>query len=186
MAIRLEGTAPDGAGINEQKVNKEGQALAFSITQTELEHESEENGVAYNWSTNSLDLDINETLLLVKNISDASLHIECVKIANGAAAAQFRIHRPTTDVTVVAGSGGSVITGTNLNGASVNVADASAATDETGNALGNTIRTVFLGINGEHSEPTPGTILGKNQSIAIDCITEPGTAAATIIGHYED
>ncbi len=183
---RLEGTAPDGAGVNEQKVNSEGQALVFAVTQSELEHESEENGAAYVWATDSLDLDVGETLLLVKNTSDKPLHIECVKISNGAAATQFRIHLPTTDVTVVAGSGGAVITGTNLNTASSNVADASAATDETGNSLGNSIRTVFLAINGEHSEDTPGLLLGKNKSIAIDCISEPGTAAATIVGHYED
>ena len=184
--MRLEGTAPDGAGVNEQKVNKEGQALAFSVTQSELEHESEENGAAYVWATNSLDLDVGETFLLVKNTSDKPLHIECVKIANGAAATQFRIHLPTTNVTVVAGSGGAVVTGTNLNTASSNVADASAATDETGNSLGDTVRTLFLAINAERSEPTPGLLLGKNKSIAVDCITEPGTAAVSIIGHYED
>lgn len=185
MAQRIEGTAPDGAGVNEQKVNKEGQALTFSVNQSELEHESEENGAAYVWATNSLDLDVGETLLLVKNTSDSHLHIDFVKISNGAAATQFRIHLPTTDVTVVAGSGGAVVTGTNLNTSSSNVADASAATDETGNSLGNTVRTVFLAINGEHSEDTPGLVLGKNKSVAIDCITEPGTAAATIIGHFE-
>jgi len=184
--MRVEGTDPSGAGVNEQKVNGEGQALVFAVTQSEIEHESDENGAAFNWSTDSLDLDVGETLLLVKNTSDASLHIECVKVSNGAAATQFRIHLPTTDVTVVAGSGGSVITGTNLNTSRTEVADASAATDETGNSLGNTLRNLFLGINGEHSEPTPGTILGKNKSIAIDCITEPGTASATIVGHYED
>jgi len=183
---RLDGTAPDGAGVNEQKVNKDGQALVFAVTQNELEHESEHSGAGYVWATNSLDLDVGETLLLVKNTSDSHLHIECVKISNGAAATQFRIHLPTTDVTVVAGSGGAVVTGINLNTASSNVADASAATDETGNSLGDSLRTVFLAINGEHSEDTPGLILGKNKSVAIDCITEPGTAAATIIGHYED
>lgn len=104
---RLEGTAPKGAGINEQKVNKEGQALTFSVTQSELEHESEENGAGYNWDSKKLDLDIGETILLVKNTSDAALHIECIKISNGAAATEYLIHLPTTDVTVVAGSGGS-------------------------------------------------------------------------------
>lgn len=184
--MRLDGTSPDGAGVNEQKVNSEGQALTFAVTQSELEHESEENGAAYVWATDSLDLDVGETLLLVKNTSDKKLHIECVKISNGAAATQFKIHLPTTDVTVVAGSGGAVVTGTNLNTASSEVADASAATDETGNSLGDTVRSLFLAINGEHSEPTPGLLLGKNKSVAIDCVTEPGTAAASIIGHYEE
>lgn len=179
---RLDGTDPDGAGVNEQKVNKEGQALTFSITQSELEHESEENGAGFNWSTNSLDLAVGETLLLLKNTSDTALHIECVKIANGASATQFRIHLPTTDVTVT----GVTITGTNINTTKSEVADASAASNETNNALGNTLRTVFLPINGLHSEETPGLLLGKNKSIAIDCITEPGTAAATIIGHYAE
>jgi len=174
----------DGKGTGKKaQVNSENQLIVSSVGQSELEHESEENGAGYNWSTNSLDLAINETLLLLKNTSDTPLHIECVKISNGASATQFRIHLPTTEVTL---SGGTVVTGTNLNTSSSNVADASARSDETNNVLGNTVRTLFLAINGEKSEETPGIILGKNKSIAIDCITEPGTAAATIIGHYSD
>lgn len=179
MPIQIE----DGKGSGRKMgVNKENQGEVAAITQSELEHESEENGAGYNWSTNSLDLAVNETLLLVKNTSDTPLHIECVKISNGASATQFRIHLPTTEVTPT----GTAITGTNLNTASSNVADASAKSNESDNSLGNTVRTLFLPINGEKSEETPGVILGKNKSIAIDCITEPGTAAATIVGHYAD
>jgi len=173
----------DGRGTGSKaQVNSENQLVVSAVTASEIEHESEENGAGYNWSTNSLDLAINETLLLLKNTSDTPLHIECVKISNGASATQFRIHLPTSEVTVT----GVTITGTNLNTSSSNVADASAASNESNNSLGNTVRTLFLAINGEKSENTPGLILGKNKSVAIDCISEPGTAAATIIGHYAD
>ena len=174
----------DGRGSGRKAgVNKEFQLTVAAVVQSELEHESEENSQAYNWSTNSLDLAVGETLLLVKNTSDTPLHIECVKISNGSAATQFRIHIPTSEVTVT----GTTVTGTNINtGGVANVADASAASNETNNSLGNTIRTLFLPINGEKSEELPGTILGKNKSIAVDCITEPGTAAVTILAHYAD
>lgn len=182
---RLEGTDPGGSGINEQKVNSEGQALTASVVQGELEHESEENGAGYNWNSLKLDLAVGETYLLVKNTSDTDLHIEFIKIANGASATEFTVHLPTTDVTV---AGGAVVTGTNLNTTSSNVADAESRSNESGNAIGtsNLLTTVFLAVNASATIETPGLILGKNKSIAVDAITEPGTAQVNIVGHFAD
>ena len=175
----------DGKGTgNKAQVNKEFQLVVAAVVSSELEHESEENGAGYNWNSKKLDLAIGETILLVKNTSDTPLHIECVKISNGASAAEFTIHLPTTDVTV----NGTVVTGTNLNTGSPNVADTSAASNETGNSIStsNELFSQFLPINAERNTETPGLILGKNKSIAVDAITEPGTAAVSIIGHYAD
>lgn len=181
---RLEGTDPSGSGINEQKVNAEGQALVQSTTQSEIEHESEENGLAFNWNSKKLDLAVGETILLIKNTSDKTLHIDLIKISNGATATEYTIHLPTTDVTVA----GTTVTGTNLNTSKSEVADATAASNETGNAIGtsNELFSVFTIVNSVTPFLTPGLILGKNKSIAVDAITEPGTAAVAITGHFAD
>ena len=92
----------------------------------------------------------------------------------------------TTEVTVTAGSGGAVVTGVNINTTSSNVADASAASNESNNAQGNVIGTVFLAIDRSQVFLTPGLILGKNKSIAIDTVEDTTEAAIVITGHYED
>ena len=173
-----------GSGFKAQ-VNTENQLVVSAITASEIEHESEENGAGYNWNSLKLDLAVGETYLLVKNTSETALHIECIKIANGASATEFTVHLPTTDVTV---AGGAVVTGTNLNTTSSNVADADSRSNESGNAIAtsNLLTTVFLAINAFATIETPGLILGKNKSIAVDAITEPGTAQVNIVGHYSD
>ena len=185
MAIRLEGTAPDGAGVNEQKVNGEGQALTFAVTQSELEHESEQNGSGYTWASDVINAGAaNDTTLLVKNTSDVHLHIDSIFISCGSVSSEYTIHIPTVEVTVTAGSGGAVVTGRNLNTASSNVADASAASNESNNSQGNVINTVFLAVDRSKLFLTPGLILGKNKSLGVDTVADTTEAAVTITGHY--
>jgi len=163
-------------------VNEEHQLLTAAVTQSELEHESEENGSGYNWSSDLINIDANDTVLLVKNTSDTPLHIECVKIANGSTASEFTVHLPTTEVTVT----GTTVTGTNLNTGSSNVAEATGASDETNNSQGNVIGTVWLGVDASKDVETPGLILGKNKSVAVDVVEATTEVAATIIGHFAD
>jgi len=153
-----------------------------AITETSLEHESEENGSGYNWSSGTVDIDAADTVLLIKNDSDTNLHIECVKIANGSLSSAYLVHLPTTEVTVT----GSTVTGTNLNTTSSNVADATAASDETNNSQGNVLATVFLAADSNNSVETPGLILGKNKSVAVDVVNNVVESAVSIIGHFED
>ena len=174
----------DGKGTgNRAQVNKENQLAVSAVVVTELEDESEENGQAYNWSSDIISINGGDTVLLVKNTSDTDLHIEYVEVANGATASEYTLHLPTAEVTL---SGGSVVTGTNLNTGSSNVADALSRSDEEGNAQGNVIGTVWLAIDRNHKWPTPGLILGKNKSIGVDVVVTTAETAATIVGHYED
>jgi len=183
---RLEGTDPDGSGINEQKVNKDGQATVFAVTQSELEHESEHSGAGYTWASDVINAgSTNDTTLLVKNTSDTHLHIDSVFISCGSVSSEFTIHLPTTEVTVTAGSGGAVVTGVNINTTSSNVADASAASNESNNAQGDVIGTVFLAVDRSQLFLTHGLVIGKNKSIAIDSVEDTTEAAITITGHYE-
>jgi len=174
----------DGKGSGKKVgVNDENQMTVASTSQSELEHESEENGAGYNWSSDITDVAAGGgTVLLVKNTSDTPLHIECVKIANGVLASEYTVHLPTTEVTVT----GVTVTGTNLNTASSNVAEASAASKETNNSQGNVISTVWLAADSNVSVETPGLILGKNKSVALDVVENTAESACSIIGHYAD
>lgn len=173
----------DGKGSGSRaQVNKENQLVVSAITESSIEHESEENGNAYNWSSDLVNIASDATVLLIKNTSETPLHIECIKIGNGSTASEYTIHLPTTEVTVT----GTTVTGTNMNTGSSNVADASAASNETNNSQGNVISTVFLPIDSNSTFETPGLILAKNRSVAVDVVETTTEAAATIIGHFED
>jgi len=182
MPIILE----DGKGSGSKaEINTENQLVVAAVTQSELEHESEENSEAYNWSTDLVDAAAADaTILLLKNTSDTPLHIESIAIANGALATEYTIHLPTAEVTV---AGGTVVTGTNLNTGGVSkVADASAQSNETGNVQGNVIGTVWLAVDRHHQIFTPGLILGKNKSLGVDVVLDAAESAVTFIGHYAD
>ncbi len=166
-------------------VTKEKQLKTTAVIQSEIEHESEENALSFNWSSDIQSVDANDTVLLVKNTSDTPLHIEYVDIDNGSTESEYTVHMPTTEVTP---TGGTLITGTNINNGAgtANVADAVARADETNNAQGNVIATRWLAINRGKRIYTPGVILGKNKSIAVDVVETVTETAVSIVGHYAD
>ena len=172
----------DGKGTgNRAEVNKENQLIIKAISESELEYESEVNGLAYSWSSGIVDVAAgNDTVLLVKNLSDKPLHILSISIANGSTASAYTIHLPTTEVTPT----GTAIVGTNLNTASSNVADALAKSLETDNTQGTVIGTVWLAVDRSIIIPTEGVILGKNKSVGVDVIADTSESAVTIVGHY--
>ena len=162
------------------EVNKANQLLVRSVTEPEIEDASED-GQAYTWTSGNIDIDAGDTILLVKNLSDTNLHVSAIVISSGNVDTRYTIHFPTTDVTVA----GNTITGVNMNTGSANVADASAASDETGNSQGDIVVDVSLLALTTQTLLTPGVILAKNKSIAVDQVTESTAGSATIIGHYE-
>ena len=172
----------DGKGTgNRAEVNAENQLIIKAISESELEYESEVNGLAYSWASDIVDVAAgNDTVLLVKNLSDKPLHILSIFIANGSTASEYTIHLPTTEVTPT----GTAIVGTNLNTASSNVADALAKSLETDNTQGNVIGTVWLAVDKNIRIPTEGVILGKNKSVGVDVVADTSESAVTIIGHY--
>ncbi len=141
------------------------------------------DGQAYSWNALTYDYDVDDTILLVKNTSALlQLHIHAIWLG-GNVAGQVIIHRPTAVVTTPAGT---AVVGTNLNGASNNVADAVAKADETVNVLGETVASLRL--------PADDTLeihmddiltLAQNQSIAIDYAVEGAACQATIWGYFE-
>lgn len=176
----------DGRTGNVATVNAQGQLSVRAITEPELEDASE-LGQAYIWASGNLDIDAGDTMLLVKNTSDTALHITGIIVSAGNVATRYVIHLPTTEVTVTAGAGGAVVVGVNINTGSANVADASAASDETNNAFAqaNAILDISLLPTTTYTQLTQGIILAKNKSVAVDQVTESTAGAVTIVAHYE-
>ena len=75
--MKIQGTSSSGkGGINELAVNNEGEAEVFAISEQEIEHVSEANGLSFNWSSGTVDVASAGTVLLVKNTSATqNLHI---------------------------------------------------------------------------------------------------------------
>lgn len=172
----------DGATGRKAKVNEELQLTTAAVVQSEIEHESEENGTAFNWCSDTVDLSINDTVLLVKNTSSIDLHIEYVEIDNGSVASEYTVHLPTIEVTPT----GTAVTGTNLNTGESEPAEATAKSNETNNSQGNVLRTVFLAVDIGIVVKTPGLIIAKNKSIAVDVVANTSETSVTIVGHYAD
>lgn len=177
--MRLQGTDPSGSGINEQKINDNGEALAAAVVESLFERSSED-GKSYNWSSGIIDIDTTDTVLLLKNTSDIPLHVESITIWNGSVASEYQIHLPTTEVTPT----GTAVSGTNLNTGKADVADASAKSDETDNSQGIILFTPMLAVDANLTINTVGLILAKNKSVAIDVVAETSESGVTIRAHY--
>jgi len=173
----------DGKGQGAKaQVNSENQLAVSSVTQSELEHESETNGTAYVWASDSVNPTTDDTVLLLKNTSDTSLHLEHVTIS-GTTDSEYTIHLPTTEVTP---TGGTLVTGTNMNTASSKVADAIARSLETNNSQGNVLYAVNLLAVTTYTVDLKGIILGKNKSIGVDVVADTALSSVSIVGHYQD
>jgi len=173
----------DGTGSGRKAgVDISNRLLVKAITEPELEQASED-GQAYIWATDLINIDANDTVLLLKNTSDTNLHIEAILVSNGSTASEFTVHVITAvDATVT----GTTVTGFNLNTGSANVADVSAASDETGySAQGTVIATLFLLAETNQTVITPGLILAKNKAVAVDVVDATTEAACSIIAHFE-
>ena len=171
----------DGAGKGfRASVDSSNRLNVKAVVEPEFEQASED-GQAYVWSTDIVSLSAGMTVLLVKNTSDTNLHIEAISVSNGVTPTEYTFHLPTIEVTVT----GTTVVGVNLNTGSANVADASAATEETNNTQGDVISTRWLAADRSEVVRTPGLILAKNKSVAVDVVVTTAETAASMIGHYE-
>lgn len=170
----------DGAGSgNRAKVSNTGLLEVEAVTVTEFEHVSEKNGDSYIWSSDAVNIDANDTVLLVKNTSAISLHITKIRITTSTNS-EFTIHLPTTEVTVT----GTSVTGVLINTTKAGAAASNAASDETNNTQGDVIGTAFLLANTTEELDFEGVIIAKNKSIAVDQVADAALAAVSIYGHY--
>jgi hypothetical protein len=168
-----------GTGIK-VGVNKAHQLNVHAITNPFLQYESEANGNAYTWCSGIVSgSTAGDTILLLKNTSVGLLHIDRIDISC-LTAEIFTVHIPSTVVTVT----GTTVSGVNLNSSSGNIAEASAASDETDNTQGSVLSVVQLAANSPHTIDVRGLFLDKNKSLAVDVTTGGINVSCTIYGHY--
>jgi hypothetical protein len=150
-------------------------------TSSRATYVSRDTGQTYCWSA-AKNIDATDTILLVCNKSSTKLlYIEKIIIGSDTALTRFTVHSPVFPTLA-----GTLITGTNDNRLSGNLADALAYEDETGNTQANVLHQGILVAGGMADLIIDGRIiLGFNQSIAVDFVTEVTMATCTIVGWYE-
>lgn len=180
MALIEDGT---GGGFRAQ-VDRKKRLRTHSVIETDL-HAVSEDGDAYSWASGTYNPAAGaETVLLVKNTGNAPLHIEGIWLSTDIDT-RVQIHIPTSEVTVTAGN--AVVVGRNLNTGSSNVAEASAASDETNNTQGDIIWSAEIyAVSGPFYVDFQGAvILAKNVSIGVDYVIDVAALDVTIIGFFE-
>ena len=174
------GTIKGGDNGNVAAVNKFNELHTRATVQSDFDFAAD-RGESYRWSSVTYDMAANDTILLVKNTGIPKLHMTKLTLTTDVDTI-VKIHYPTTNVTVA----GTTVTGVNINTSSSNVADASAATDETGNSLGDIFWAhEIYAANGPTVIDLSGSILAKNKSIAVDFVADCAVVGATFEGHFE-
>jgi len=167
-----------------QKVNTDGNALTRAITESELAHVSEDNGLSYSWSSGTYNVTGADTVLLVKNTADIDLHINKVWLSTDTDT-RVVIHLPTI---LVSSPTGTAVPDINLNTNNANDEDlAVAIRDETTNVQGDIIWSgEIMAADSPYLVEFEGAcILAKNRSIGVDYVGAPGACDVTIIGHFD-
>ena len=154
-----------------------------SVSISKLAHVSEEDGLAFSWTSTNYDYDAGDTILLIKNTGTRHLHIQRA-IFYSDTATMVVGHRPTATVTTPTGT---ATAGVNMNGTSNNAADATAITDESTNVQGAVLLNLYVpaGIPVQ-SDNEGAVILAQNQSFGFDFVTAGAAATITVLGYFED
>jgi len=167
------------------QVDSEGHLVVDALTITDMAHTSEEHGQAFSWASGSYNpATTGDTILLVKNTSTTrKLFVKGIWLST-AVETRVVIHIPITIVTTPVGT---AVTGTNLNSNSNNVAEATAIRDETNNVQGSIIWSgeIQAATNPLLIELAGSTIIGQNDSIAVDYVADPTACDVTIFGYFE-
>ena len=180
-----------GGGTNLANVNSKNQLLTRAIAVSPI-HEASLLGDAYSWTAVSADIVAGETGLLVSNVHSSRLLVISRAYVWTDTAAQIKIHVPAA-----ATYDGTVVVGVNLNRNYANNSSTVAYADETGStfAAANVIETVYspLAVNGQVTTSfgvaidfKDALILGENDAIAADLITENAAFEVTFVGYFID
>jgi len=172
----------DGTGSGQTAAVHDNRLDTSARSEGRLFYASRDDGQAYTWVTATSTTAANDTILLLKNTSKTkNLYIDHFQITL-VTASVVTIHRPAT----VATPTGTAVAGTNLNGNSANVADATAIKDETTNAL--TVPLVkyqAVAATPETIETHGSLILGPDQSVAVDVVVAQASFECGIQGWFE-
>ncbi len=151
--------------------------LATSIT----------DGDAYTFTAPTADIDAADTVILIKNTGQRNLRIHSIEISGGNATSLYTIHKQLG--TTAGTPTGTAVLGVSLSGRKDNGYAANGVlckSDETGYATqGTIIKQVAVLATLTLVVPMHDCILGINECIAVDQVTESAAGGATIIAFAE-
>lgn len=144
------------------------------------------DGDAYRLTGLSADIDAGDTVLLVKNTGNRNFRVKELIINGGNAASLYKIHFQDTATTAPAGTAVYAVALNGRKDVGNGATDLIAMNDETGYATQGTILE-------ESAVPAAtrvvvdmgGMVLGTNQAIAVDQVTESTSGGATLVGWFE-
>lgn len=160
-------------------VTEDGELIVRAITESEIEHASGE-GKAFSWDSGELDIDAGDTMLFVQRTGDVPLIIDRVEISGSNVICTWEINVGTASTTAT----GTGVSAVSLNTSFTAEADATAFSDETAVADGNTVARVKTAVSGHETVDMVGVILGKNHYIQINQETESTSGSVIVHGHF--
>ena len=183
MGFQIE----DGSGTSQiasvAKAGAKGRLDVSARTDHRIYYSSRDDGLAFQWTAYQ-DWGADVNALWIKNDDDdRSLIIERVEVMAPAAV--------VWEIWVGSGSttGGTVVTGVNLNRGSGKTAQATARHTNTNVDAGSglTLLGTFLGPASEVHvfDPHDSLILTTNQEIAVNIVTDVSTTAVNILGYFD-
>ena len=154
-----------------------------AASESALERHSRD-GNSYSWTNVTYNMTAADTIIAIRNTSATkNLHIE--KVFMSSDTVQVAAHHVTQGSAALAGT---LITGTNLNFGSGNVAEADARGDETTNSSQGIVilQTELQAAKMEEVDWEGALILGTNDAYGIDFPTDAAIVYITVWGYFED
>ena len=156
----------------------------IASVEEEFKRISEESGEAFVWHNATYDYIAADTVLLVQNVhASKKLHIWKIHL-HGDTETEVQIHVPTVSFTIA----GTAVVGQGLNRALDKdaTAYATAKANETGNTQGDIVVRRRIKADTDDDVDFEGAlILGTNQSVGVDYVTEGAEAHVDIWGYYK-
>jgi len=159
---------------------RRGEPLVRSISQAQIEHESE-LGLAFAFPSANADINAGDSILTIKNTSDSFLVLTSAIFLPANVACQYDIGIGATTTALV----GTAVTALNMNEEfSTKTFDHEVKSDETAIADANVMFRVMTNTTDSLRTTLDGIILGKNHFIQINQETECTSGAVTVFGFF--
>lgn len=178
MSIQLTGRSGNRADVSPR-----GELLVAGAVESALTNSALTTGEAYVWHSQDLNVAAAGTLIAVRNDSGSQdLVITRIIIVGGDVTSRYEIHK----VDVAYTSTGTPVVAINL-GNSGTLPDATAHADESANSqVAANVFMEVVAIALTTVEVEVGIVLGRDQAIVIDQVSESGAGAATVFGYFVD
>lgn len=178
---RVQWTDPTSS--RSAQVTSDGMLVVLAAKETRLANVSRETGEAYSWSNVTYDYVAANTILAVENNSATKLLVIDSIWAYGDTFSQVKV-----SIQAGVAMAGTAAAAVALNRGSGKVPEATAMANETGNAVAaaNLVGNFYILTAGESTylDCKGAIVLGNDDCVAVDYVTEGAVANVTILGHY--